>query len=437
MRQLASGNRRAAIAVVLTLSLVVVGCASEQGTEDATETSAASGDSAPTTEAPQESTTTADSGTDTTSEGDSVESQTVVIGQIAHLTGPGADPFGIPIDRAMQMAVEEINGSGYLDSVGVGLELRTDDDGTDATRAVTVLNQYVQDGLQIAISSSFTPVASTLFPIANDEEVLLISVGSGGTGEDLEDYFFRMNDVSGPMTAMGRFLVEDGGAEAPVAIIDGDNAAFPVVASAVEAGIQEAGGPAFATTETISGQDTDFSSILANLLQAQPDAIHIAATPAVVGNVIAQLSALPESEGILKTGAAGGGEQVYEVAGPDSVGTLFAQAWARPEDPGDDIDSAFADRYAERYDAPATAYSALGYDTTRLLAVAIKMLIEDGEEVNGTTLKDILSSAAASDDYQSEALVEGLELPASGAPSYTGVVATIDEEGNVVDATGE
>lgn len=420
---------------MMVLALVLAACsAPSEGESSDTASEADQG------EATEEVSTTAEEGGEETSEptaGADVEPQTVVIGQIAHLTGVGADPFGIPVDRGLQLGVQLVAESGYMDDVGVTLELRTEDDGTEATRAVTILNDYLRDEIPIAISSSFTPIATTLLPIANDEEVLLISVGSGGTGTDEEDYFFRMNDTITPVESVGEYLASEEGVQTPVAIIDGENAAFPPFAEAVERGLAAGGvDGGFAATETVSSDDTDFSSILTNLAQVQPDAVHIAATPAVVGNVIAQMRQVGGFEGAATAGGSGGGEQVFAVAGDAAVGTYFGQAWAEPVEAGDDLDSTFAAAYEEAYDASPTAFSALGHDAAWLLAVAIKQVVEAGEEVTGTAVRDALVDAATSQDYLDQALVDDFTIDATGRPTYPGVVATVDEEGRVVAAEG-
>lgn len=358
---------------------------------------------------------------------DAPDAETVTIGQIAHLTGFGAEAFGIPVDCGLNLALDQIASSGYLDDVGVALDIRTEDDGTEPARAVTLFNGFASDGLEIVINSSVTPVAQAVAPVANDEEILFISVGSGGTGQDDDDYFFRMNDAINPVNAFTEYLVSEVGVERPVAIVDGDNPAFPAIADLTESGLRDAGlEDGFLTRQTISTDDTDFASVLTNLAQQEPDLIFFSAVPAQSGNVIRQMTDAGGFEEVLPAGTIGWGLQLVEIAGDAADGAVFPQAWAP-----NDADQGFIDAYQEACEDMPNAYSALGHDTGWLLATAIKQLKEQEQEITGTTLRDQLPAASEDAAFQEQALTAELALDASGRPSYPGVVATFTADGQI------
>ena len=354
--------------------------------------------------------------------------ETITIGQLASLTGLGSEPWGVPVDNGMKLALKEIESSGFLDGTGVRLELKSEDDGTEPTKAVTIFNGFEREGVPIVISSAYTPIAAAVSPLANDAKVLFIAVGSGGTGTDDPDYFFRMNDAIGPMETLGKYLVTEQKAQRPVAIIDGDNAAFGPIAENVERGMKAAGlASGFVAKETISTKDTDFSAVLTNLRKSNPDAVYLSVTPAQSGNLLSQMAQFGGFEDALKAGHIGWSKQVSDVAGPAATDAVFALPWAPGAEGSDD----FVDAYTDEYDVAPTAYSALGHDTVYLLATAIKMAKDNDQEIDGTVLKDLLPEAAAASDFTDNALVKGLKLPATGRPSYEGVLATFTSDGSV------
>ena len=327
----------------------------------------------------------------------------------------------------MQQGLAEITASGYLSGVAT-LHLESQDDATAIPTAVTIFNQYSQKHYPITISSAYTPIAAAIAPLANDTKTLFISVGSGGTGTDDPDYFFRMNDAVGPTKTLAKYLVVQKKAQRIGAIIDGDNAAFPTIGKNVVAGLKDAGVNDFAVSLKISTKDTDFTSILTNLRQAKVDAVVILATPGQAGNILRQMKQFGGFESVAKAGHIGWGKQVADIGGDATTGAIFPLAWVLGT-PGSDK---FTADYKTKFKDDPTAYSALGHDTAWLLAVAVKKVRAANKKVDGTALKDVLPDAASSKDFLAHALVAGFTLPASGASSYPGVLATFAADGSVV-----
>lgn len=395
--------RRRLAALTVAVAMVVAACGGDDDDAD----SNASQDTSESTQASEQE-----------------DLETVTIGVIGNMTGIGAEPWGKPIDAGMRLALDEIEESGYLADVGVELELELEDDGTEPTRAVTIFNGYEQDGIEIVVSHSFTPILAAVTPLANDTETLYLNVGSAGTGENEEDFAFFLNDSVGPNLTLGEYLVKEG-IKRPVAIVDGDNAAFGFLAGNIEKGIQEAGNDGFIATETVATTDTDFSSVITNLERENPDAVILAITPAASGNAlqqIAQAGAFPDA---LMVGSIGWSSTVHDVAGDAAVGASFSQPWA----PGAEGSEAFSDAYMEANDTAPTAYSALGYQAGWLLATAIKMAKDAGDEITGPVMRDLLAEASTANTEHT--LISGFTLDDAGVPSYPGVVATFGPDGAI------
>jgi branched-chain amino acid transport system substrate-binding protein len=350
--------------------------------------------------------------------------ETVNIGEDGHLTGATA-VFGVPIHNGLLQALDEVKASGYLAGTA-NLNLETQDDASQVPNAVTIFNHYVQKKYPIVIVDNLTPVYAALTPLANDAKTLVLSPGTNGTGVDTPGYSFRMNDGVGPLKAEGRYLAEKRGAKRVGVIIDGDNAAFAQLAKNLLAGLQAGGVNDWATSLTISARDTDFSSILTNVRQANVDTVAVFLTPPQSGNMLRQMKQFGGFERVTKVGHIGWGTPVSQIAGDAATGAIFAVPWL----PGSD---AFTTEYARRYNDQPNAYSAFGHDAGWLVAVAVKKIKAANKAVNGTTLRDILPDASTSPDYVSHALIKGLTLAASGAPSSSGSIVTFAADGKVIE----
>lgn len=119
-----------------------------------------------------------------------VEKSSVKIGVIGHFSGKYAD-YGIPMRKAVELAVEELNQKGGIDNQKV--ELVVEDDNSDSNNAATAMNKLVSvDNLNYIISAQASGVASAITPIAqNNKRILMITLGSAPDLTAVGDYVFR------------------------------------------------------------------------------------------------------------------------------------------------------------------------------------------------------------------------------------------------------
>lgn len=367
-------------------------------------------------------------GSDESSEssGGNPDFETVRIGQIKHETGVGGESYGIPLDNGLRLGLRHVQESGYLDDVELNIDMDVKDDQTDPTQAVTELNNFIRDGRDIILATGLTPVATALAPIADDSEVLLVSMGSGGGATDVEDYYFRMIDsVDGNAAAIGRYMAEQGH-ERIAAVIDGDNPGFVRAPALMEAAMAENGGPSsFELIETVSTQDSDFSSILTNVADEDPDALWLGLLDASAGNFLQQMRQVDGLSDVPVYGNGGTGANLAVIAGDAVEGVTYALPWVE----GVEDTEKFTEDYVAEYETEPSSFSALGYTTAWLLATAVKMVAEDGEEVNADTVREMWTEAAASDEFLENSLIKDFSVDETGKPSYQGVIGRFDADG--------
>lgn len=358
------------------------------------------------------------------SSGGGAPAQTVTVGFLANLTGPGAS-FGVPFNNGLQLALKDIASSGTLSNPNIAINLDTRDTGSVEANAVTIFNKFVQAKDPITISDSQSPIGLAIAPIANSQKVLFI-IGAGTKLPNEGGYAFHTADLGTPMKTLGASLFT-GGSKRVATIIAGDNPAFATLAAATESAYKAAGGSSFVASQTISSADTDFSSVLTNLRQANPDTILISALPAQSGNVIKQIKSLGGLDSAKIVGTIAWGPQVYDVAKSAAAGAVFASVWA----PGSSSSSAFESAYRSAYNATPIAYSALGYETGWLLAAAMKQITSSGGTITSTTMRDALPAASTSDLLRQHGVIPGFAVSASGAATYPGALSVFGPDGTI------
>ena len=347
--------------------------------------------------------------------------QTVNIGFLANLTGPGA-PYGVPFNNGLTMALKEVQSSGTLPNISINVDTR--DTGSVEANAVTLFNKFVQAKDPITISDSQSPIGLAVAPIANSQSTVFLSGGGSKLPND-KGFSFRLADLGTPQKTLGTALYTRG-AKRVATIIAGDNPSFATLAKATEAAYKAAGGGDFVASQTITSSDTDFSSVLTNLRQANPDTIFISTLPAQSGNIIKQIKSVGGLDSATLVGTIAWNPQVFDIAKSAAVGAEFASVWA----PGAPATAGFESAYKSAYNATPIAYSALGYETGWLLAAAIKSVTASGGTVTAAAIRDALPAASQSDILKQHGVIPGFTI-AAGAANYPGVLSVFGSDGSI------
>jgi branched-chain amino acid transport system substrate-binding protein len=111
----------------------------------------------------------------------------VKIGVIGHFSGKYAD-YGIPLKKATELAVEEINQKNSRK-----IELVIEDDNSDANNAATAINKLINvDQVNYIISAQGSGITAAVTPIAQEnKKILMITLGSAPDLTSIGDYIFR------------------------------------------------------------------------------------------------------------------------------------------------------------------------------------------------------------------------------------------------------
>ena len=345
---------------------------------------------------------------------------TVKVGLLANLTGDAAPSFGKPFQHGLELALSDAQAE--LDEAGVDIEVVTEDAKSAVPSAVTGYNKLRSEDVAVVLQDSQSPLGQAIAPLANDDEIPMLS-GAGSELENEDGYAFRFTDLGTPTMAMGPYLAEQG-AEKVGVVVASDNPSFATLADATEAGLESG----YASRQEISSADSDFAAVLANLRQDDIDALVLSVLPAQAGNLLLQMEQSGGFEDVEVIGTVATSLETFTVAEDAATGFVFPQVWA----PGAEGADSFESAYEEKYDETPTAYGALGYQVGWITVAAILDAAEKGD-VTGTAIRDALPAASEGELVAEHGILE-LKLDAEGKATSTGVIASFDDNGEMVTA---
>lgn len=354
---------------------------------------------------------------------------TVSIGEIYSATGGNATTFGIPIDQGLTVGLDEIQQSGFLKGV-VKAQLSKQDDASQVSTGVTDFNKDVSAHDQIVIEAGYTPIAQAITPIANSTHTLFINVDVSSAGLSAQhQYEYGLDDGVDPTKSMIAYVAKTAHIHRVGLIYDEDNAALVSLAGSYLKDLQADGvATAWATSQGIQSTDTDFSSVLTNVRNANVQAVVLLVVPPQAGNLLLQMQQDGGFSKVTKIGHLGWSTQVSTIAGRTAAaGAIFNQPWAI----GSPGSASFRAQYLKAYDREPSAYAALGHDAAWLVAVAIKQLVIAGKTVTGTSVSEQLRKAAVSQAFRSHALIAKFQMGNNHVAVYPGVVTVFGPKGNI------
>ncbi|MDO8524335.1 MAG: ABC transporter substrate-binding protein [bacterium] len=116
--------------------------------------------------------------------------RSIKIGVIGHFSGAYAE-YGVPMKKAIELAVDEINQDGGINKQKVKLVF--EDDSSDANSAATAINKLIfVDGVNYILSAQGSGITAAVTPIANNNNrIMIITLGSAPELTKVGGYIFR------------------------------------------------------------------------------------------------------------------------------------------------------------------------------------------------------------------------------------------------------
>ena len=328
-------------------------------------------------------------------DGDGGEGEPFRIGVMESLTGPGETYGKVAVD-AKQLAVEEINDAGGID--GRMLQLVVEDSKCSAQDAITAYNKLTDvDGVKIILGTSCSGAMLGAAPLAESDGVVLFSgLATNPDIAEAGDYIFRtaMNDAQLGIDT-GNVLWADGIRR--LATINESTDYAEGVRRASVTQFEKRGGEVVAA-EQYASDTTDFRSQLTKLLNANPDAIHVAAQGEFSGGTIVKQIRELGYEGPIYSEVVPIGSEALGIAGDAATGLKAITADLDPaNDRAQEVLGSFRERYGQ---VTLPWYLGSAYDDVYITAECLKKTGDD-QDADGfrDCLYDITWSGAIGNNY--------------------------------------
>ena len=294
------------------------------------------------------------------------------IGVMESVTGPG-ETYGTVAVQAKQMAVDEINAAGGIN--GRPLELVVEDEKCNAQDAITAYQKLTDvDGVKIILGTSCSGAMLGAAPLAEEDGVILFS--GLATNPDIAnagDFIFR-TAISDTQVGVdtGNVMWSDG-IRRLATITELTDYAEGVRRTTV-AQFETLGGEVVGA-ESYASDTTDFRTQLTKLVEADPDALHIAAQSEFAGGTIVKQVREIGYDGPLYGEVVAAGTTALEIAGDAATGLKVITA---DIDPANQRGTAVLSRFLERYGYVTLPwYVGSAYDDVYIAAECLRMTNDD------------------------------------------------------------
>ena len=321
------------------------------------------------------------------------------VGVMESLTGPG-ETYGNVALQAKQLAADEINAAGGIN--GRMLELIVEDSKCSAQDAITAYNKLTDvDGVKIILGTSCSGAMLGAAPLAEADGVVLFS--GLATNPDIAhagDYIFRtsMNDLQlGIDTAD---VIWADGHRRLATITETTDYAEGVRRTTADHFVSLGG--EIVAEERYASDVTDFRSQLTKIINANPDAIHIAAQAEFSGGTVVKQIRELGYEGPLYSEIVPVGATALEVAGDAATGLKAVTAELDPANPKA---REVLENFRARYDYITLPwYLGSAYDDVYITAECLKQTNDD-QDADGfrDCMYGVTWSGAIGSDYSFDA----------------------------------
>jgi branched-chain amino acid transport system substrate-binding protein len=306
-------------------------------------------------------------------------SDTIKVGVTASLTGFGA-PWGEDIVNGVDLAVKEINDVGGIG--GKNLVVLYEDFGEyDLKMAATAAQKFISVDNADLIFTQWVEDTSVVSPITNEENKIVINIGSGADSLPKESELMFMiapqNSLLARKVAIHAF---ENGVKNPVILLE-QIPYFQNFYDETNKVWNEKTLSEIDKIEVLAGQK-DYMTEITKIKVGGYDAMFVYVSPNGVPQVLK--NAREQGLDIQVFGYVGIDDPaVVEASGELAEGIIY------PDFPKSDLD--FIEKYVKEYDAEPVFIADLAYDAIKVLEIAIKR--------KGTSTEDLIEGLHSVQDY--------------------------------------
>jgi branched-chain amino acid transport system substrate-binding protein len=294
----------------------------------------------------------------------------VKLGAIEVLTGPN-NRYGVPCQRAFELAVDEINkAGGVLD--GRPIAIAYEDSAGNKDQAMNAARKLIgRDKVSLILGPTLSNEMFAVGPVVNDRKLPIIGTSTTANGiTAIGPWVFRTampeSDVI-PVTL--KTAKEKLGVKKVVVMYANDDAFTKSAYDVMKDALEKLGVETLAT-ETFADRDTDFTAQLTKAKNLNPDAIVVSGHVDAAAGIILQGRQLGIPKNVRFIGGNGfNSPKLAEIAGDAADGTLVGSPWFLTKK--DEVNQKFVKAYNQKYGEDPDQFAAQAYDTMYLVARAI------------------------------------------------------------------
>ncbi|MGY1837673.1 ABC transporter substrate-binding protein [Blastococcus sp. SYSU DS0510] len=288
----------------------------------------------------------------------------VPLGAVLSLTGAAAS-YGESQQRGLELAAAELAEQG-----GVTYDLTIEDDQTDPRQAITLFEEFVNDGASLIIGPTLSNAAVQADPIAQEAGVPVLGISNTAAGvTEIGDYIFRdslTEQAVIPQTIAQ--ATEQFGLENVVVMYSNDDAFTESGYEAFAAALEDEG-VEISETITFSKADTDFRALLTQAQESDPDALVVSALIEAAVPLVTQARELGIDVPIIG-GNGFNNPTLMADAGEAAEGVVVGAAWNSSSDNPEN--QAFLEAYEAEYGAQPDQFAAQAYTGLKLVDQAVR-----------------------------------------------------------------
>lgn len=324
-------------------------------------------------------------------------------------SGPGAFA-GIPVAQGIELAVAEINASGFLGD-GDTVEVEVIDTAGDPAKAIAAYREAEAGGASGMLCCTLGGEAGALLPLMTDGVLPGVVTVSILDGLAQPPHLFRPFEVpSTPGGIYDEFLdavFGPGDHETAVMVVNNDNDAMVQDGAVYAAGLERNGVDLLQTIE-VPVVETSYVGTATQIVDLDPDVV-IAST---IGSSTANLAKALRERGYDKpivSNVGADSRAAYDASAESMAGTVFPTPF-HADYPVNDLGASFTAAYSEEYDAAPDMFAAQGYTAMWLLATALR----DAGSTDPASVGEALAAISEQDSVY-------------GPIAYSGGQATVEE----------
>ncbi len=320
----------------------------------------------------------------TTEEAGNADGQTIKLGYLGATTGSVAN-YGIPAEKGMKLAIEEINAAGGV--LGKQLEGIYEDNKGETSEINAIAQRYVtRDQVSAMVGDPCTGLTIAAAKVAQDNQTVLFSPGATGEGVvEIGDYIFRntlLDKFAVPVVV--DWMVNEQGWQ-NVAIITSLNNGYSMALTPVFQEALAAQNANIVLEESINDGETDFTAQITKLKNANADVLVF--TGYYTEAALLMLEAEKKDLDICLVGGDGlYGLDLANLGGSAVEEKVIFYCGFSSDEPSEET-AQFIEAYRAAYNEDPDMFSAQYYDAVYILADAMTKANSD----DPTVYKDVLA----------------------------------------------